>query len=745
MSTPLLRSDTGGVGLNGSSPGAFRPPVRRSQSTGASEAPRAFRSLAHSVFGIGRFQAAADEGLSRNIDVQGLVQRLALTLASPETYKKVASNVFYKFAMDVRQPDGSVKREMPTSRLPDVYAHWQIPEDHVGIFWAMLRKQPGHFDKPLPSTISSEDFQAVLVRVLRRVRDKYCERKVSKGQFVQENSRRLEEEYSLSDSCGKGSFGECFFVTHRTSKKKRVVKKLSKDGAQVPTEEVAIELNTLKRLDHPNIVRVFEWFESPDAYLLVLEAAQGGDLKKLLTSVANGTYGETKHEGGKDVPIKRPGLDEDFVCNMAQQSLRALIYIHSQHIIHRDIKPANMLLATEDLEKPRLLLADFGVAELFEEQGRMSSLVKGTVSYMAPEVFMNILTTKSDVWALGVVVFELLTAEKPFKGDNPMAMYAKLKTSEAKYGPVEEAGCSEHAVKFLKRCLTKDESKRPSAAEVIADPWLSDKLRVSLPQGRHAKKVRRGLQGFMTNSYFTRAAMNCIAAQLDTSRIEGLTEIFQAMDADQNGLLSPAEIAAGLAELGVDPDSIGQMVDALDVNNDGVIQYSELVASLLKTQGQLIEEVLYHAFYIFDVNHDGMISLDELRSILSGEGPLAAVLPDGKTVEQVLQEVDTSHDGSISFAEFKAYLLREGESKETHPEATGREVASDEVLHTTLRRIAPLVGRAEEDLIAQAKYLSEKHWINTVGDLRQLQDADWPRLGLPLKLERTLRTHITGS
>merc|ERR1712178_219287 len=127
----------------------------------------------------------------------------------------------------------------------------------------------------------------------------------------------------------------------------------------------------------------------------------------------------------------------------------------------------------------------------------MSSLVKGTVGYMAPEGFMNQVSTRSDVWALGVVVYELLTAEKPIKGDNPMAVYAKLKTTEVKYGPVEESGSSELAVQFLKRCLVKDESKRPTAAEAIVDPWFSEKHRVSLPQGRHAKKVKRGLQGYM--------------------------------------------------------------------------------------------------------------------------------------------------------------------------------------------------------------------------------------------------------
>merc|ERR1740117_1152048 len=133
--------------------------------------------------------------------------------------------------------------------------------------------------------LNFDDFQETLVKVLRRIRDRYCDLKVRKDRFVTQNKRQLEEEYLTADSCGKGSFGECMFVTHRMSKRKRVCKTILKAEANVPSEEVELELNTLRRLDHPNIVRVYEWFESDVAYLLVLEAAEGGDLKKLLTSM----------------------------------------------------------------------------------------------------------------------------------------------------------------------------------------------------------------------------------------------------------------------------------------------------------------------------------------------------------------------------------------------------------------------------------------------------------------------------
>eukprot|EP00927_Polykrikos_kofoidii_P025353 TRINITY_DN22793_c0_g1_i2.p1 TRINITY_DN22793_c0_g1~~TRINITY_DN22793_c0_g1_i2.p1 ORF type:complete len:257 (+),score=59.90 TRINITY_DN22793_c0_g1_i2:113-883(+) len=247
---------------------------------------------------------------------------------------------------------------------------------------------------------------------------------------------------------------------------------------------------------------------------------------------------------------------------------------------------------------------------------------------------------------------------------------------------------------------------------------------------------------------FPKATMNYIAAQLDTNKIESLAEIFGTLDSNGDGSLTMAEMAAGLAELGVDVDSIGQIIDSVDMNGDGLVQYTEFIAALLQTQGKLIEDLIGHAFKLFDANDDNKISVDELRAMLSGDGPLVAVLPDGKTVEQVLREIDTSGDNCISYSEFRAYIRRQSRRAEGVSINSGSQMLQledrDESLEKTLRRLAARLGRSEADLAAQAKRLAEVHWINTIGDLKDLEDCEWQRLGLPLKLERALHTHISG-
>lgn len=750
---------------------APRPMLQRSLSatsslatTRRSVSPRAFKALAHGVTGLIRAQSIADEGLPPNLDVTTMVQRIVVTLASWETFTKVARSIFDKFSVpsssapDDTTPDGrgrkgawqdgagaphvgaahesaapsctggtGTDRVMPVSKIGDVLKHWEIPADESSIFWAVLRKRASIFDCiMLPSTIAYVDYEAVLLKVLRRVRDKYCRSSVSRVHYITRNVSKFETEYEVVDECGKGSFGECFWVKHRgarTGRNRRVCKKIPKAGAQVPTEEMAAELNALKTLDHPNILRVFEWFESADGFFIILEGAAGGDLKSMLAQAKD--QGET-------------GIQQSFVQHIAGQAMRALAYIHSMHIIHRDIKPANLLLASSQAEKVRLLLADFGVAELYDEAACMKAYIKGTLPYMPPEVFVEQVYPRSDVWAMGVVVYELISGVRPVKADKPMRMYAMLRQDNITYEHMQQAGASEQAVDFVSHCLVYDVTNRPSAKTALVHAWLHSSIaHQALPTGKQAKKIRQSLETYLRMGHFSKSAMNCIAAQLDTSCIEGLNDIFFALDTDHDGRLSCAELACGLAELGVDPDSIGHLVDAIDMNNDGVIQYSEFVACLLQTQSKLVEDVLFHAFHLVDVNHDGNISVDELKSMIGKDGPLNGVLPDGKTVEQVLREVDRSNDHKISFEEFRDYLMQEQMTKspELQPQA-------QDPLEKVLRHLAASVGRSEEELAAQAKRLSEVHWLSTVADLRDLRDEDWPRLGLPLKLERALRNLI---
>eukprot|EP00927_Polykrikos_kofoidii_P053854 TRINITY_DN48391_c0_g1_i1.p1 TRINITY_DN48391_c0_g1~~TRINITY_DN48391_c0_g1_i1.p1 ORF type:complete len:928 (+),score=116.01 TRINITY_DN48391_c0_g1_i1:55-2838(+) len=713
---------------------------------------RAFRSLGNSIRGIVRAQAVADSGAvaPSDFDPTEMVMRIAVTLNSHDALQKITESLFLMRS----EPTASASipqsnevtnkrvcegREFPLTRLPELLNHWCIPEEHLPIFWALLRKHLGCYETALPAAIGLADLQTVLTKALRRLRDKYCVHRVTKGQFVSRNTRTLTDEYIRKDSCGQGSFGTCFWITHRLSKMRRVCKRIPKEDMQVPEEEMPLELDALKQLDHPNILQVFEWFETEDAYELVTDAAFGGDLRHTLAEHGN------------------PGLEEQLVVKITVQSLEGLAYMHSKGIVHRDIKPANMLLSSADFESFRVLLADFGVAEFFDGINQSVTLVKGTVPYMAPEVFANKVCLRTDCWALGIVVFELLCGSRPFKGENPMLVYASLRKNEVNLKPVKEVGASEEASAFLQRLLSKDENVRATSAEALDDPWCSTALsKVQSMTGREVRKARQSMFAYVKSSHFAKVAMHTVMSQLDTASLERLSQLFESFDKDHNGVLSASEMAACLGQFGIEEDSIAYITEALDVNCNGSVDYSEFCACLLQMQGQFLEETLNQAFRVFDVNKDGSLTLDELQSILGCGGPLAAILPDGMRVQELMKEVDLSQDGRISLSEFKAYLRRGPHTSELEQKMSGmvvpgipnidsskESVVSAEILlDDTFRNLAPVLHRSEAELSAIASDLKARHWLRTVGDLQELGTPEWRRLELPLKLEIELRKRL---
>lgn len=168
------------------------------------------------------------------------------------------------------------------------------------------------------------------------------------------------------------------------------------------------EIEALKKLDHNNIIKLYTYFQldNNDELALVLEYAEGGTLKEFLNS--------------------KKILNEEQTRKIVIQILDALIYCHGKKIIHRDLKLENVMYG--DKEMNNLKVIDFGIAGLFQKD----NFSAGTVRYLPPEVLSgaNCDSLPSiDCWALGCIIYELLTGEKLFKGNN----YKEIKVPSLKY------------------------------------------------------------------------------------------------------------------------------------------------------------------------------------------------------------------------------------------------------------------------------------------------------------------------
>lgn len=657
-----------------------------------------FRKCVHSISALSRVQSIT-EAEKEGISLTKTVTLISDAVASPEAYASACEQVFQAYGDD--------GKELPLLLLPDILVMWSIPPRHIIIFWALVRKlRQEWFEGELPLSLSMQDFEKVFGKFLRRVRDRVCRIKIERSQFLVHQSSKFSDEYEEGEVVGAGQFGVVSIVTHRHTGRQCVMKKIKRDCAEMSMEDLEGELSQLKMLDHPHIVRMFEWFDAEDAILLVLEAAQGGDLRVKLQSV----------EG------KQVGLDENFVQVVTRQALNALSYIHSQCIMHRDIKPANMLLSTPDDMHPHLLIADFGVAEMFAS---CSSKLKGTFAYMAPEGLENKSTPRSDVWSLGICTYELLCGKRPF-GSDMFDVYRNVMKKEPDYEKLE----SPMATDFVKQALVKNEPERPLASELLSCSWFTAS-RFELTE-HNQKKIKQSFENYARSSHFAKVVLNCVAVQLNSSELSDLSGYFDLLDHDADGCVTPLALRSTLKSFGLEGE-FDQLWAAIDINRDGHLQYSEFMASMLSTRPKLLDDAMLRVFTLFDTDNDNAMSFQELNCMLSGS-PNQGVLPDGKTIERLMGEMDSGMDGTITFSDFRSYFLKELQK--------GSSVVGVESVASALKNIAVVVGRSECEMQVQADHLSEKHWITTVGDLKQLSRLEWSRLGLPSKLENALRNYV---
>lgn len=276
----------------------------------------------------------------------------------------------------------------------------------------------------------------------------------------------IHKEFSIKNEVvGQGAFAVVKKAVERSTGKTYAVKIISKRKIMGNTEGVTRELEILRRLDHPYIVKLRGFYEDLDNYYLVMEFVSGGDLMDFVA--AHGSVGE---EAAKEI---------------CRQVLEAVKYVHSLGISHRDLKPDNVLVAQDD---PVIVkITDFGLAKVSDNATFMKTFC-GTLAYVAPEVIdgrhmkitdENKYSSLVDMWSFGCFLYVILTAHLPFSGSTQEQLYQQIRRGSYHEPPLKEAGVSSQARDFLDSLLQVDPSKRPSAAMALQHPWIASNSQIA--------------------------------------------------------------------------------------------------------------------------------------------------------------------------------------------------------------------------------------------------------------------------
>ena len=248
--------------------------------------------------------------------------------------------------------------------------------------------------------------------------------------------------YQIAERIGAGGMGEVYKAYNRFLNRFAAVKILyQKEFAERFKNEAYIQSS----VNHPNIARLYEYAAYGDKPCIVMEYVEGESLDALLRRKGKLTNEETEH--------------------IIHQISSALAYLHKREIMHRDIKPQNFKIQFDGAVK----MLDFGIAKnKYSPKLTQLGFVVGTTEYLAPEQFQQHEELKSDVWALAVLTYELLTGYMPFEASNPLILRSKIIKGSYTNPKILIPEISERLLIIIDRGLRVNPANRISAAEIEA-------------------------------------------------------------------------------------------------------------------------------------------------------------------------------------------------------------------------------------------------------------------------------------
>lgn len=525
------------------------------------------------------------------------------------------------------------------------------------------RKGNGVRDHVVPDVVASEGMVSG-VAVDEKLRRTSCSSTISHSSDEQSldfgYEKNLEGRFLIRGEIARGGNGVVRLVVDKRTGQEWAMKSIPKvltvedaEGKNISerkradhADSIRREVEVMKRLrGFLNVASLEDVYEDDDTVHIIMERCTGGELVHRI--------GEAHYT-------------EQTVASFLRATLRTLAQCHANGILHRDVKPGNFLLASEKEDAP-LKAIDFGLAVFVDdmEAPRTDLGLEGTPWYMAPETLQSEVYPESDVWAAGVMAYQLLTGKFPYNDkSNPYTpslskVWKSILMDDLNMSESRWQGISHEARDFVQMLLTKDPKKRPSAREALNHPWLKGTIKDRHRGTPLSLGVVQRIQRFSQASVFKRTVLELMAEELvesgqdagldqsqvacpldggtralithpDASPLEYLYERLKMMD---KSIIDRKELGKGLKEMGykLADDELERLLDQLDANHTGQIKKMQFAASQIDwkaLQRSNTERWIEHARKVFaelDVDGDGVLNSEEMTNLLRRKLPPSEV------------------------------------------------------------------------------------------------------------------------
>jgi len=451
------------------------------------------------------------------------------------------------------------------------------------------------------------------------------------------------EHYSQVKKLGEGSYGIVWKVEHIQTGLHRAMKKIVKNPKSKKDNEQDIlnEIEILKKMDHPNIVKIFEFFNTKEGYYLITEYCSGGELFQ-------------------EIVDKAP-FTEAIAASIMYQIFSAVNYCHNINIIHRDLKPENILIERLDGKKYFIKIIDFGTAKIYEKNKNEKKVI-GSSYYIAPEVLTESYNQKCDLWSCGVILYILLSGKPPFAGKSDDVILEKIRIGKYNMQIKEFDNISNEAKDLIQKLLEKNPKKRLSAQEALKHNWFKNLDIKSTIIESNLDKIKESLINIQKYNPKLKLQQVVIAYLVhNIPQLQIMREaykVFLTYDENLDGKITKQEmlrVFEKILQVKNPKTEVEEIFKKLDNDNNGYIEYEEFVRASINKEIFVADEILQFAFNFFDKDSSGQITFDELKAIFC-VGQEKEV--SEKVLKKILDDIDTDKNEQISYKEFKEMMQK---------------------------------------------------------------------------------------
>ncbi len=505
--------------------------------------------------------------------------------------------------------------------------------------------------------------------------------------------------YQELEELGEGAYGSVIKVCLKDNPDTiRAMKIISKDNiVEGQSERLVDEIQILKKLEHPNIMKIFEYFNDSNNIYIVSELCDQGDL-----------LGKMRKLGS---------MSEVVVKFLMDQILNAISYLHDNRVFHGDIKLENVMLYktgrkngrrftrlnselnssaklqydieniykdknhnlrssvrfVEDMANYEIKLIDFGCSKFLQRKknNKLSGIV-GTSIYCSPEVIDDLYDERSDEWACGVLMYILLFGEAPFPGDTEEEIFVKVKTYDIDYSSRKFNKVSENCKDLMKKLLKKNKKYRITAKEALKHPFFTENFNpmTALTQNKDLNILKRLINFKKPVSKFHETIYAFLCNNyINTDEEKILRTIFRYVDKEEKNRITKKDLKSSFNEIGiiVPEETFNNIFKYLDSNQNDIIEYQEFLRATCDKNSLLTKENLKNVFLALSGGEEKeFINKDDIKKFIFHDSNIQEEI-----FTEYLEQFGMKKDDKINFEQFYDIIkdqkkLNENNNKENN-------------------------------------------------------------------------------